>query len=87
MKKIIIIIFLIALAVLINGCQSDKCKNINCNDNNPCTLDSCDLNTGSCEYGAKSCPQDKKCNINTGNCEVINAMDKIEDAIRKKLRE
>lgn len=64
----------------------DKCKNINCNDNNPCTLDSCDTATGSCKYETKACPQDYKCNINNGNCEVLDAMDKIEDAIREKLK-
>ena len=85
MKKTTLISAIIALILFISGCQIDRCKNITCNDNNPCTIDACDSGTGSCKYEAKTCSKDQKCNINTGNCEALGVIDKIENAIREKL--
>ncbi|MBS3096067.1 hypothetical protein J4480_01350 [Candidatus Woesearchaeota archaeon] len=85
MGKIKITGFVAVLILFIAGCEIDRCNNINCNDNNPCTIDTCDSNTGTCKYEAKVCPQNQKCSIDTGNCEALGVIDKIEDAIREKL--
>lgn len=86
MKKTILIGFVIALALFINGCETDKCKNVSCNDDNLCTIDSCNSNTGSCLYEARTCPQGQKCNTDTGNCGALGVIDEIENAIREKLK-
>lgn len=48
------------------ACQGDPCLSLNCNDNNPCTTDSCDpgigckhvnLSAGACLTGSGDCPQ------------------------------
>lgn len=86
MKKTIITV-LIIFVLFIYGCQSYNSANVDCNDNNPCTLDPFDSSAQTCKHEAKKCQQEMECNINTGNCEVLDTMDKIENAIREKLKE
>ena len=76
----------IFLVVLISGCVKDKCVNVSCNDNNPCTVDSCNSATGLCSNTQKSCPEGNTCNEKTGQCESATiGMDKIESAISEKI--
>ena len=84
--KIILSLF-IFLVVLLSSCvKKDKCAIINCNDNNPCTADSCNPGTGLCSNTPKSCTEGNMCNKNTGQCESATAgLDKIESAISKKI--
>lgn len=39
-----------------------------CNDNNPCTIDTC--NSGTCVHTPVTCPQGQTCNQTTGQCEA-----------------
>lgn len=43
MKKIFLILAIILFFLLVSGCISNQvlCQNVNCNDKNPCTQDSC----------------------------------------------
>ena len=84
--KIVLLLF-IFLVVLLSSCvKKDRCANVNCNDNNPCTVDSCNLGTGLCSNTPKSCTEGSICNKNTGQCESTTAgLDKIESAISKKI--
>ncbi len=83
----ILILLPIFLVILLSGCvKKDKCVNVNCNDNNPCTIDSCVSGTGLCSNTPKSCTEGNMCNKNTGQCEPTTAgLDKIESAISKKI--
>src|SRR3989344_7252676 len=82
----IIVLLPIFLVLLISGCVKDKCVNVNCNDNNPCTIDSCNSESGLCSNTLKSCPEGNICNKNTGQCESATAgLDKIETAISEKI--
>ena len=85
-NKIIVLLF-IFLAILLSSCaKKDKCANVNCNDNNPCTIDICNPGTGLCSNTLKSCPEGNICNKNTGQCEsTISGLNKIESAISKKI--
>lgn len=89
MTKINRIIFLLSilLVILLSSCvKQDKCVKVSCNDNNPCTVDSCNSDTGLCSNTPKSCSQGNVCNKNTGQCESANGgLDKIESAINKKI--
>ncbi len=40
-----------------------------CNDNNPCTTDTC--NSGTCGHTPVSCPSGQTCNATNGQCELI----------------
>ena len=52
----------------IDGCHSDGTTcSCNCNDNNPCTDDTCDMLTGGCKYTAKTCPDASKCSLGKWN--------------------
>ena len=90
--KIGTMIFLILIVVVVVGgigffvLPKDKCKDVDCNDNNPCTIDSCNSEIGSCNHQAKSCPTGQQCNIQTGVCETpANVLDKIEKVIDEEL--
>ncbi len=85
-------ILLIFIAVVVVGgivyfaLPQDKCKDVNCNDNNLCTTDSCNSETGNCVYTPKTCPSGKQCNSQTGVCESpANVLDDIENAIDEEL--
>jgi hypothetical protein len=69
--------FLCALTMLalITGCpignrNGDLCEDsaTRCDDNNPCTNDSCVQSTGACENVALDCPEGDICNPLTGDC-------------------
>ena len=87
-------ILLILIAMVVVGgivyfaLPQDKCKDINCNDNNLCTTDSCNSETGNCVYTPKTCPSGQQCNSQTGVCEApANVLDDIENAIDEELDE
>lgn len=92
--KLGITILLILIAVVVVGgivyfaLPQDKCKDVTCNDNNSCTIDSCNSETGNCIYTSKTCLSGQQCNIQTGVCETqANVLDDIENAIIKELNE
>jgi len=55
---------------------NDHCSNTSdCDDGNPCTLDSCSNNTRTCEHVERRCPTSEECrtgvcNTDTGACEL-----------------
>ncbi|MDY6990237.1 MAG: DNRLRE domain-containing protein, partial [Thermodesulfobacteriota bacterium] len=46
------------------ACSSDG----ECDDNNPCTIDTCNLSTGECEYVDVVCPEGEMCDPDSGDC-------------------
>jgi len=64
MKKLILPITLIVIAIALSGCIGECSENANCNDNNPCTIDSCDgfpaecnnVAVSECQTGDNCCP-------------------------------
>ncbi len=52
---------------------SNLCESISCNDNNPCTIDSCNSSNGTCSYSNEvngiSCADNKVCS--NGSCVAI----------------
>lgn len=91
MKLITIIIIILIIIGIIIGViyfliPKDKCIEVNCNDNNPCTIDLCNSKTGDCVNNPKQCTANKGCNAKTGDCETqVNILDEIEKAILDKL--
>jgi len=68
--------------------DEERCLDVNCDDDNPCTIDECSTRSGVCYNTKKTCQENQKCNINTGNCEVIqeeDIMDQIEQEISEEL--
>jgi hypothetical protein len=55
---------------------NDQCASAgDCDDGNPCTIDSCSGQTRTCEHVEKRCPSDEECrggvcNTDTGECEL-----------------
>jgi hypothetical protein len=55
------------------GTAPNLCQGVVCNDNNSCTVDSCDPATGVCSYTPKTCNDNKfcttdSCDATTGTC-------------------
>jgi hypothetical protein len=53
--------------------EENLCANVNCNDNNPCTIESCVAGTGHCVYENQPdgfvCSEKGVCNASAGVCE------------------
>ena len=52
------------------GCTRPDDSTVDCNDSNPCTIDSCDPVTG-CSYQDVICGAGETCNASSGACERI----------------
>jgi hypothetical protein len=58
----------------IDICQGNGQSCCTCDDNNPCTVDTCDILTGDCIFTPVSCNQSadacytNQCELSTGNC-------------------
>ena len=71
-NKIFLFSLLIISILFVAGCAKDRCKDINCNDNNLCTVDTCKSDVGQCKNIQKTCLTGYSCNKQTGNCELID---------------
>ncbi|GEM_PF-3389950 len=72
LNKLLFFSIILILTVILLGCKKDECKNISCNDNNLCTIDACNPDTGSCTNKPISCVNGYYCNQETGKCEIID---------------
>jgi len=70
-KSVIFFVFIFSI-VFLSGCEENKCENVNCDDDDPCTIDFCESDTGSCINKPKICLTGDSCNQVTGKCELIS---------------
>ncbi len=63
------------VAVTVRDLDGECCtSDVDCDDNRPCTEDTCDTAAGSCVFTLIQCPEGQTCNEMTGECDACSGV-------------